>query len=190
MARSDGSLRGCLVSRSTCEGAIPTNAWQTLVRSLDCFWRTLYLPLTLSERAKSCLCVHFSSCQIGPEGAWHTFTSRRMFAAYVYGCGGVAWGRRGLMQPVCESAGRNHVLRSVGLKVFTTSKERWKERLRVELEGPARRDAASVSAVTAWQRQGSRIPNTVIPENHRSQTTCATSLFGLGRVPYGEVRVA
>ena len=41
-----------------------TNAWLVLVYNLEYFWRTACLPLTLSERAKSCLCVLMSNCRI------------------------------------------------------------------------------------------------------------------------------
>ena len=89
------------------------------------------------------------------------------------------------MQPVCKSASRYHVLRNVGLKGMGTSKDRWTERLRMELE---RARSVTTSAMLhlstvhcySWHSQGSRFPNTATFKSHRSQTTCTTSPFNPG----------
>ena len=146
MVRSGESLRGCLVSQSTCRGAMHTNAWLMLVWALEYFWRTACLPLTLSERAKSCLCNLVSSCRTccNFSAYLHVETHLRSLCVPLW--------RRGLTQPVCGSASRYHVLRNVGLKGTEMPKDRWTERSRMELEGARSVDTSamlpSVSAVT------------------------------------------
>lgn len=189
MVRSGESLRGCLVSQSTCRGAMHTNAWLMLVWALEYFWRTACLPLTLSERAKSCLCNLVSSCRTccNFSAYLHVETHLRSLCVPLWR-GGMGetwlnaaslWEREQIPRVTKRrSEGNGNAKRPLDRTIAYGIRR-----------GPLRRhlrDAAICVRCYSWHGQGSCFPDSATLKSHRSQTTCATSPFSPGPLRHGD----
>jgi hypothetical protein len=169
-----------------CGGArIHTDAWQLLAWSFTCTFHES-LPLTLSDRAKSCLCLQspVSHCpsHVNCAGA-HCAVPSRPDASWELGCV-LRRGDLGTWLYVARSRARRQTPSVVekrgrlpAMARNRGSKGRAQRSKLDVLEAPQSRQVGSRLAKTCWlQFAGFThfLPNAAISRNRRLQTKCAT----------------